>query len=132
VNLLSLWQLAEQYCDEKGNQDRDGTGINSSYDAHTLYWNKKQFLKTFHTADSGLLECLFTSGYSRLLAFTSLLVKYYNDTIHWAFSSKVKDYSLASLNNEVVIVTMDSEGGMSFNIPATINNVVSFMGGMKL
>jgi hypothetical protein len=132
VNLLSLWQLAEQYCDEKGNQDRDGTGINSSYDAHTLYWNKKQFLKTFHTADSGLPECLFTLGYSRLSAFTSHLAKYYNNTIHWAFSSKVKDNSLASLDNKDVIVTMDSEGGMSFNIPATIDNAVSFMQGMKL
>jgi hypothetical protein len=60
------------------------------------------------------------------------LAKYYNNTIHWAFSSKVKDNSLAYLDNEDVIVTMYSEGGMSFNIPATIDNAVSFMHGMKL
>ncbi len=117
---------------QKGNPDCDGTGINSSYDAHTLYWNKKQILKTFHTADSGLLECFFTLGYSQLSAFTSHLAKYYNDTIHWEFSSKVKDNSLASLDNKDIIVTMDSEGGMSFDIPATIDNAVSFMQGMKL
>jgi hypothetical protein len=70
VNLLSLCRLAEHYPDKDGGPDWDGTGINSSYDTHMLYWNKKQFFKTFHTADSGLPECLFNSEYTRLLAFT--------------------------------------------------------------
>jgi hypothetical protein len=85
VNLLSLRQLAEHYSNSNGTPDQDGMGINSSYDSHTFYWNKKQFFKTFCTADSGLPVCLFSSGYSRLSAFTTHLSKYYNDTVHWAF-----------------------------------------------
>ncbi len=54
VNLLSLRRLAENYCNSDGILDQDGTGINLCYDSHKLYWNKKQFSKTFHTADSGL------------------------------------------------------------------------------
>jgi hypothetical protein len=73
VNLLSLRQLAEQYPNENGTPDQNSTGINSSYDSHMLYWNKKQFFKTFPTADSSLPECLFNSGYTQLSAFTSHL-----------------------------------------------------------
>jgi hypothetical protein len=38
---------------------------------------------------------------------------------------------LASDDNGEVIVTMDSEGGISFALPATVDNVVSFMRGMN-
>jgi hypothetical protein len=39
---------------------------------------------------------------------------------------------LASDDNGDVIVTVDSEGGVSFALAATVDNVVSFMKGMKL
>jgi CO dehydrogenase/acetyl-CoA synthase epsilon subunit len=67
-----------------------------------------------------------------LPAFTTHLSKYYNDTVHWAFSSKVKDKELASNENDDVIVMLDSEGGLSFDMPASVENVISFMKGMKL
>ncbi len=132
VNLLSLQQLAEHYPNENGTPDQNGTGIDSFYDSHTLYWNKKQFSKTFPTADPGLPECLVNSGHTQLLAFTSHLAQFYNDRIHWAFASKVKDTDLASDDNGDIIVTVDCEGGISFALPATVDNVVSFMRGMKL
>ena len=65
-------------------------------------------------------------------AFTTHLSKYYNITVHWAFSSKVKDTKLASNDDGDVIVTVDSEGGISFEIPASVNDAISFMRGMKL
>ncbi len=132
VNLLSLWWLAENYCNSDGIPDQDGTGINSCYDSHTLYWNKKQFSKTFCTADSGLPVCLFSSGYSRLSAFTSHLSKSYNNTVHWAFSSKVKDMELASSDDDDIVVMLDSDVGISFDMPVSIDNFISFMKGMKL
>jgi hypothetical protein len=82
VNLLSHRRLAENYSNSDGIPDQDGTGIYSCYDSHTLYWNKKQFSKTFCTADSGLPVFLFSSRYSRLSAFTSHLSKHYNNTVH--------------------------------------------------
>ncbi len=60
------------------------------------------------------------------------LSKYYNDTVHWAFSLKVKDTELASSDDGDVVVMLDSEGGISFNMPASVENVISFMKGMKL
>jgi hypothetical protein len=89
----------------------------------TLYWNKKQFCKTFHTANSGLPECLFTSGYTELSAFTSHLAQYYEDKFHWAFSSKVKDIELSASDDGDVIVRVDSEGGISFDMPVLIDNI---------
>jgi hypothetical protein len=132
VNLLSLWRLAEHYCNSNGIPDQDSTGINSSYNSHTLYWNKKEFSKTFCTADSGLPVCLFFSGYSHLSASTSHLSKYYNNTINWAFSLQVKGMELAYSDDGDVVVMLDSEGGISFDMPISIDNVISFMKGIKL
>jgi hypothetical protein len=109
VNLLSLWRLAEHYCNSNGILDQDGTGINLSYNSQTLYWSKKQFSTTFCTADSGLPVCILSSGYSHLSAFTSYLSKYYNDTVHWAFSLKIKVTELASSDDGDVVVMLDSE-----------------------
>jgi hypothetical protein len=67
VNILSLCCLAELYPDDAGHSDHTGTGISSGYDSHTLYWDSARFSKTFHTASSGLPECLFSSGYSSSL-----------------------------------------------------------------
>ncbi len=64
-------------------------------------------------------------------AFTTHLPKYCNDTVHWAFSLKVNDKELASNDSGNVIVTLDSEGGMSFEMPASVNDIISFMKGMK-
>ncbi len=132
VNLLLLCQLAEQYPNDNKKTYQCGTGINLAYDSHTLYWDKKKFSKTFHTANPGLPECLFTLGYTRLSAFTSHLVPYYDDTAHWEFSSKVKDIKLSTSDNGDVVVTVDSEGGISFDMPVSIDNIFSFMEGMKL
>ena len=65
-------------------------------------------------------------------AFTTHLSKYYNDKVHWAFSSKVKDKELASNENDDIVVMLDSEGGVSFDMPASVENVISFIKGMKL
>ncbi len=132
VNLHSLQWLAEQYPNKNGTPDQNGTGIDSSYDSHMLYRNKKQFSKTFPTADLGLPECLFNSGYTQISVFTLHLAWFYNDRIHWVFASKVKDTDLASDDNGGVIVTVDSEGGVSFALLATVDNAVFFMRGMKL
>jgi hypothetical protein len=50
------------------------------------------------------------------------LSKYYNDTVHWASSSKVKDIELESNDDGDVVVMLDSEGGISFDMPATVEN----------
>ena len=132
VNLLSFCQLANHYPNENGTPDQHDTGIDSSYNSHTLYWNKKQFSKTFSTSDSGLPKCLFNLGYTRLSAFTTYLAQFYHNRIHWAFISKAKDIDRASDDNDVVVVTVDSEGGISFDLPATVDNDMTFMHGMKL
>jgi len=101
VNLLSLRQLAELYPDATGHPDRNGTGIQSGFDNHVLFWNREQFKKTFRTASSGLPECLFNSGYSRsrLEAFSTILSSFYNDKICWALASKEKINELANLDD---------------------------------
>jgi hypothetical protein len=45
---------------------------------------------------------------------------------------KVKDAELASSDDGEVVVVLDSEGGISFDMPVSIDNVISFMKGMKL
>ncbi len=57
---------------------------------------------------------------------------HYNDTVQWAFSSKVKDTELASSDDSGIVVMLDSEGGISFDMLFPIDNVISFMKGMKL
>ncbi len=64
VNLLSLRRLAELYSNELGHPDRNGTGIKLVFDCHMMFWNKEQFCETFRTSSSGLLKCIFNSGYS--------------------------------------------------------------------
>jgi hypothetical protein len=45
---------------------------------------------------------------------------------------KVKDIELASNDDGDIVVMLDSEGGISFNMPASVESVISFMKGMKL
>ncbi len=81
VNILSLRRLAKLYPDASCHPDRNRMGITSGYDNHTMYWNKGKFKKTFWTHSSGLPECLFSSGYSKLEAFSTMIANVYNDTI---------------------------------------------------
>ena len=39
VNLLSLRRLAELYPDSAGYPDKNGTGISSGFDSHTMFWD---------------------------------------------------------------------------------------------
>jgi hypothetical protein len=95
VNLLSLCQLAELYPDSASYSDKNGTGIRSGFDSHTMFWDREKFKKTFQTASSELPECLFNSGYSRLEMFSISISNFYNDTINWAFASKEKLHKIA-------------------------------------
>ncbi len=138
VNILSLCRLAELYPDDAGHPDRTGTGISSGYDSHTLYWDSARFSKTFHTASSGLPECLFSSGYSKLDVFSTMMSKVYDDTINWAFASKDKLRDLAQVANGHSII--DEDGGivqwnsddMTLNAPLMLTNLISFFTGMYL
>jgi hypothetical protein len=95
VNLLSTWTLSDQYIYEN-RFDKEGTGVCSVYDNHVLFWDYGRYSKTFKTHSSGLPECLFSSGYSHLNVFTTFLMQHYNETINWAFTSKVKDLELTA------------------------------------
>jgi hypothetical protein len=54
VNLLSLHQLAELYPDPAGYPDKNGPGICSGFDSHTMFRDPEKFKKTFRTASLGL------------------------------------------------------------------------------
>jgi hypothetical protein len=133
VNLLSLRRLAELYPDATGHPDRNGTGIRSGFDNHVLFWNREQFKKTFITASSGLPECLFNSGYSRLEAFSTILSSFYDDKIRWALASKEKVDELANLDNKdgINILTI-GDNEVTLEMPVTLTNLVSFFKDMKL
>ncbi len=89
VNLLSTHILSKQFTDENG-IDTHETGIHLCYEDHLLIWDRSKYRKTFLTHASGLLECLFSSGYSCLEMHSTMLTSYYNGAINWAFSSKTK------------------------------------------
>jgi hypothetical protein len=133
VNLLSLRRLAELYPDETGHSDRNGTGIRSGFDNHVLFWNREQFKKTFITASSGLPECLFNSGYSRLEAFSTILSSFYDDKIRWALASKEKVDELANLDDKDRdnILTI-GDNFITLDMPVTLTNLISFFKDMKL
>ncbi len=90
VNLLSTCVLSKQFTDENG-INTHGTGIHLCYEDHTLIWDHGKYRKTFKTHASGLPECLFSSGYSHLETFSTMLASYYDDAVNWALSSKTKD-----------------------------------------
>ena len=133
VNLLSLRRLAELYPDETGHPDQNGTGIRSGFDNHVLFWNREQFKKTFITASSGLPECLFNSGYSRLEAFSTILSSFYDDKIRWALASKEKVDELANLDDKDRdnILTI-GDNLITLDMPVTLTNLISFFKDMKL
>jgi hypothetical protein len=90
VNLISTQVLSKQYVNENG-FDKQGTGVWSAYDTHVLIWDHSRYSKMFKMHSSGLPECLFNSGYSRLNTFTTFLIQHYDNSINWAFSSAVKN-----------------------------------------
>jgi hypothetical protein len=113
--------------------DQNGTGIRSGFDNNVLFWNREQFKKTFITASSGLPECLFNSGYSRLEAFSTILSSFYDDKIHWALASKEKVDELANLDDKDgnnILTIRDNE--VMLEMPVTLTNLVSFFKDMKL
>jgi hypothetical protein len=138
VNILSLRCLAELYPDDAGHPDHTGTGNSSGYDSHILYLDSARFSKTFHTASSGFPECLFSSGYSKLDVFSTMMSKVYDDTINWAFTLKDKLRDLAQVNKGYSII--DEDGGivymngndMTLYAPLMLTNPISFFTGMYL
>jgi hypothetical protein len=138
VNLLSMRVLGKQFTNEHG-FDRQGTGISSVFDDHTLFWDHGQFSNTFKTHSSGLPECLFSSGYSQLQSFTTFLMPYYDATVHWAYTANSKDKELAQLDDGKAVVSEDgsallyiSANKNSLDVPMTLTNRVSFFQGMRL
>ena len=101
------------------------------YEDHTLIWDHGKYCKTFETHASGLPECLFSSGYSRLETYSTMLASYYDDTINWAFSSKMKnkDFATSDEGGAIVYVTDDT---VTLDIPMTVENMSSFFRNMKL
>ena len=88
----------------------------SLFEEHTLFWNHKRFQKTFYTADSGLPERLFNTGFSWLEAYHSKVSRAYDDSISWAFANKVENV----------------EKGESIEVEISAEDVISFLKGMQL
>jgi hypothetical protein len=116
VNLLSTRRLSEQFPDQNGRVDRRGTGITSVFEEHALFWHGRKYHKTFRTANSGLPECLFNTGFSMLDTYTSQVTRHYDDKVSWAFANEVKDKSHV-------------EGD---KIEIGLEDATSFLQGMKL
>ncbi len=132
VNLLSLWRLAEMYLDVSGHPDWYGTGIQSGFDNHVLFWIQEHFKKSFTTASSGLPECLFNSDYSQLQAFSTTISKFYDDKICWALASKKKVYESADLDDNGAVILTIGEDDVTLDIPIMLTLLVSFFKDMKL
>ena len=79
-------------------------------------WNQKRFKKTFHTATSGLPECLFNTGYSKFNAYSTSIRNHYDDSISWAFVNKVH-------------IIEDYEGDQ---VETKVEDSLAFLKGMKL
>jgi hypothetical protein len=60
-----------------------------------------------------------------------LLSSYYDDGINWPFSSKTKDKAIAYSNDDGGTVFIDGDT-VTLDIPMTVQNMSSFLQGMKL
>ena len=85
----------------------------------------------FTTHASGSLECLFSSGYSCLETYSTMLASYYDDAVSWAFCSKTKDQNIANSDDDNGIVYIDGDNIM-FDILLMVQNMSSFLQGRKL
>lgn len=99
VNILSTRRLANLFPDAEGRPDFDWTGMNSKFNIHVLTWNRGQYCKTFSTAGSGPLECLFNAGYSIFQTYTSCVEKYNNNSTSWTFASGVEPRQVSEGDN---------------------------------
>ncbi len=124
VNLLLTRVLSKQFTDEKG-IDTHGTGIHLCYEDHTLIWDHGKYCKTFKTHASGLPRCLFSSGYSCLETYTTMLASHYDDAVNWAFYSKAKDKDFANLEEGNTIVHV-SDTAVMIDVPVMVKNTSSF------
>jgi hypothetical protein len=59
-------------------------------------------------------------------------MQHYNDTINWAFTSKVKDLELAASDRGAGLATVPGNGDVSLDVPVKPTNLVSFFQEMKL
>jgi hypothetical protein len=59
-------------------------------------------------------------------------MQHYNDTINWAFTSKVRDLELATSDKGAGLATVQGNGDVSLDLPVKLTNLVSFFQGMKL
>jgi hypothetical protein len=75
---------------------------------------------------SGLLKCLFNSGYSQLEAFSTTISCYYNNKIFWERASKEKVDELAMLDDNIGAIVTIGENEISMAIQLTLTNLVSF------
>ncbi len=88
---------------------------------------------------SGLPECLFSSVYLKLEAFSTMIANVYDVAISWAFASKDKLHTLAQLDDGDSIVNNDGgsivyadDNGIMMDIPLTLTNLISFFDGIQL
>ena len=116
VNILSTRRLSELFPDGSGAIDTEGTGVSSFFEQHELIWNHRKYKRTFRTASSGLPECLFNTGYSNFVAYTTSLSIHYNDTLTCTKASKPN-------------VIEYSEGDL---VDLSSDETISFLDGMKL
>jgi hypothetical protein len=123
-NLLLTCVLSKQYNDEDG-IDMHGTGIYSCYEDHTLIWDHGIYCKTFKTHASGLPKCLFSSGYSCLETYTTMLASYCDDAVNQAFSSKAKDKDFANSEEGNTILHV-SDTAVMIDVPVMVENMSSF------
>ena len=90
----------------------------------------------FCTASTGLLKCLFSSGYSKLDAFSMMISKAYDDTINWSCASKEKLYDLTGKDggplilNDISGIMFTDGNNIMLEAPLTLTNLVSFFNGM--
>jgi len=63
--------------------------------------------------------------------YSSLISSYYNDGINWAFSSKTKDRAILESNDGDGNVFINGDT-VTLDIPATVENMSTFLQGMKL
>ena len=102
--------------DTDGNIDKEGTRVSSYFGKYELIWNHKKIKLTFNMASLGLLECLFNTGYSKIVSYATKLSRHYNDSLSWAFTSETN-------------VTEVSKGD---SLDISVEKKMAFIEGVKL
>jgi hypothetical protein len=60
------------------------------------------------------------------------MMQHFNDTINWAFTSKVKDIELAASDEGTGIAYLYGNGEVTLDVPLPLTDMLSFLQGMKL